>query len=122
MILLDNYESNGHSNMKLNALRILDHAPLQVLKESLAFIYAKDITRRGTDYAVSHFNQLKSDTLHYYLNGFELDYVGHQLISAHQPGPGLETLRLLTQMRPDNWFIYYRYGKALLESGKRRLL
>lgn len=118
-ILLDNSESYGLNNTTLNAIRILNKAPLLTLKESLAFTYAKDIKRRGTDFALSHFNQLKSDTLHYYLNLYEMDFVGHQLISYDQTEQGLETLRLLTQMNPDNWFPYYSYGKALLESGKK---
>jgi Flp pilus assembly protein TadD len=92
---------------------------LLVLKESLAYTYAKDIAKRGTDFAVSHFNQVKADTAHYYLNLFELDYVGHQLIDNQQPGPGMETLRLLTQLNPTSWFPYYSYGKALLASGKK---
>jgi CubicO group peptidase (beta-lactamase class C family) len=118
-ILLDNSESKGLNNTTLNAVRILDNMPLIVFKESLAFTYAKDVIKRGTDFAVSHFNNLKSDTLHYYLNLYEMDYVGHQMISNHQQGPGLETLRLLTQINPDNWFPYFSYGKALLESGKK---
>ena len=119
LILLDNFESYGLNNTALNALRILDNKPLLVLKESLAFTYAKDITKRGTDFAVSHFNQIKSDTAHYYLNLYELDYVGHQLIAGQQPGLGMETLRLLTQINPTGWFPYYSYGKALLASGKK---
>ncbi|WP_198174924.1 serine hydrolase [Spirosoma arboris] len=118
-ILLDNSESYGLNNTTLNAIRIVDNRPLLALKESLSFIYAKDIIKHGTDYAVSHFNQLKSDTLHYYLNLFELDYVGHQLMANHQAERGLETLRLLTQLNPANWFPYYSYGKALLTSGKK---
>lgn len=118
-ILLDNAESYGLNNTTLNAMRILDNAPLLVLKESLAFTYARDIKKRGTDFAVSHFNELKPDTLHYYLNLYEMDYVGHQLISYQQTAQGLETLRLLTQMDSGNWFPYYSYGKALLESGKK---
>jgi CubicO group peptidase (beta-lactamase class C family) len=118
-ILLDNSESYGLNNTTLNATRILENTPLIILKESLAFTYAKDITKRGTDFAVSHFNQLKSDTLHYYLNLYEMDFVGHQLISNHHQDQGLETLRLLTQINPDSWFPYYSYGKALLESGRK---
>lgn len=118
-ILLDNSESYGLNNTTLNAMRILNNTSLIVLKESLAFTYAKDIKKRGADFAISHFIQLKSDTLHYYLNLFEMDYVGHQLISYNQIGQGLETLRLLTQMNPNNWFPYYSYGKTLLELGKK---
>ncbi|RDC62518.1 serine hydrolase domain-containing protein [Adhaeribacter pallidiroseus] len=118
-ILLDNSESPGLSNTTLNAMRILDNRPLLTLKESLAFTYAQDITKRGIDFALSHFNQVKTDTAHYYLNLFEMDYVGHQLIAHQRAEQGLETLRLLTQMNTDNWFPYYSYGKELVALGKK---
>jgi CubicO group peptidase (beta-lactamase class C family) len=115
-ILLDNAGSEGLNNLTINAIRILDDKPILVLKKSLAFTYARDVANRGIDFAVSHFNQIRSDTVNHYFHLFEFVYVGYQLITLKKQ-EGMETLRLLTQINPDNWFPYFSYGKALFESG-----
>jgi len=118
-ILFDNSESSGLNNTISNAMRVLDNTLLINLKQSLAFAYGKDIAKRGIDYALCRFNQLKPDTAHYYLNHFEMDYVGHQLIDNNRKELGIETLRLLTQINQDSWFPYFSYGKELLAQGKK---
>lgn len=118
-ILLDNSESKGLNNLTLNAMNILDNKPLAIFKESLAYTYAKDLEKRGMDFALTRFNQSKTDTLHHYFNFFEMVYVGYELISRKKAGQGLETLRLLTQMDSNNWYPYFAYGKTLFELGKK---
>jgi CubicO group peptidase (beta-lactamase class C family) len=118
-ILLDNSESKGLNNLTLNVMNILDNKPLIIAKESLAYTYAKDISKRGIDFALSHFNQSKSDTLHYYFNFFEMVYVSYELIATGKTAQGLETLRLLTLIDANNWYPYFAYGKTLLEMGKK---
>jgi CubicO group peptidase (beta-lactamase class C family) len=118
-ILLDNSESKGLNNLTLNAMNILDGKPSSIYKESLAYTYAKNIDKRGIDFALTRFNQSKSDTLRYYFNFFEMVYVGYELISNKKAGLGLETLRLLTLIDSNNWYPYFAYGKVLFESGKK---
>lgn len=119
VIIFDNTESFGLNNLALNAFNILNDNPISPLKKSLAKLYANELVRYGPDFALSHFNQLKSDTVNYYLNVQEMDYAGHQLIDDGYTNLGLETLKLLTLIDPGNSFPFYSYGIALRQAGKK---
>jgi CubicO group peptidase (beta-lactamase class C family) len=118
IVLFDNTESYGLNNTVLNALNILNDKPYILLKRSLAKLYSNELFQYGVDFAIGHFNQLKTDTANYYLNVQEMDYSGHQLLDNGHAMLGLETLKLLTLIDPANWFPYYSYGIALQQAGK----
>lgn len=119
LVLFDNTESDGLNNTAINALNILNDKPFVIFKKSLARLYAQDLLQYSPDFAMSHFNTLKSDTANYHLNVQEMDYVGHQLLDHDHKIQGLETLKLLTLLDSKSYYPYYSYGIALQQNGKR---
>ncbi|TDQ11247.1 serine hydrolase domain-containing protein [Pedobacter metabolipauper] len=113
LVMFDNAGSYGLNNTALNAFYILNRKPLIPLKRSLAKLYGRALTAKDIDFAICQFNELKSDTLNYYLNVQEMDYAGHLLLNQGHRKEGLETLKLLTLIDPANSFPYYSYGLGL---------
>ena len=70
IVVLHNVKCDPHVDTK--ALDIL-HGERVTYRTSLAFIYAQDIFTKGSDYATSHFEELKPDTVHYQLSESDLD-------------------------------------------------
>lgn len=92
-------------------------------KKSLVTAYGMALVQKGPDHAASIFNALKSDTLNYYLNDWEMNDLGYHLFYAatfadHQK-LALEVFKLATFVFPDRFNPYDSYGQLLRETGNR---
>jgi len=117
VILLNNVYAT--SDIGYAALAILNSKPVKY-KKSLAFLYARDLYEKGSDYALSHFNELKDDSDEYSLKESEMDRVGLEFSRTSQyQHLSLETYKLNTLLFPGSWKTYDSYGSALLKNGKK---
>ena len=77
---------------------------------------------KGIDEAAVIFNELKSDTSHYYVNERELNWLGYDFLRAEFDGHmqlALEVFKINSFLFPKSFNVYDSYGEALLQSGKR---
>lgn len=97
--------------------------PALRIKRSLVRIYGQAIADKGTEYGFSLFSELKADTVHYYLNEWEMNNLGGTLLYAakfagHQL-LALEVFKLNTLLFPESFNTYDSYADALYENGKK---
>lgn len=93
--------------------------PIQY-KKSLARKYGATLMQSGIDKAVSTFNELKTDTTHYYVSENEMNWLGYDLLfSAKQKQYSLETFKINTLLFPNSFNVYDSYAEALNANGKR---
>jgi CubicO group peptidase (beta-lactamase class C family) len=118
LVMLDNTESLGLNNTALNAFNILNGKPISVFKKSLAKMYVNNLYKSGADPALCNFNALKADTGSFYMDPQEMVYGGLQFMENGHQKEGLETLRLVTVLDPQNSLPYYAYGLGLKMAGK----
>jgi len=120
--------TNGKSKFGENVTSCLymlnNKSPLPLyLKSSAVRIYAQALISQGADHAASLLHTLMSDTLHYYFNTSEMNFLGYDFLyqatfKGHQQ-LSLETFKLNTFLDPGNFNTYDSYGEALAESGNR---
>jgi CubicO group peptidase (beta-lactamase class C family) len=116
IIILQNVQSPPTS--ATDAMKILNGVPVKY-KRSLAFIYAQDVFQRGSDYALTHFNELRNNA-EYSLIETEMDRVGLEFSRAgNMQTQSLEAYRLNTQLFPKSWQAFNNYGNALWRIGRK---
>jgi CubicO group peptidase (beta-lactamase class C family) len=124
LILLDNAESSGFGSACKETFNIVYNTSYfrqdQPGKQSLFLPYARILSKEGPDAAATFYNRLKSDTLHYFADERELNELGLELLDDHRNTEALEALKLCTLLYPQSWNTYDSYGKALLQSGKKK--
>lgn len=117
IIILQNVQSPPTS--ATDAMNILNGNPIKY-KKSLAFIYARDVFQKGSEYALTHFNELKNNTDEYSLVEAEMDRVGLEFSRAGKlQSQSLEAYKLNTQLFPNSWQVFNNYGNALWRNGKK---
>ena len=122
IILIDNAESSGFGKACKESFNILSktsYFPETRYKQSLFLPYVKALYTKGADQAITLFNQLKSDTAHYFTDERELNELGLELLNDNHNEAALEALKLCTILYPNSWNTYDSYGKALLQNGKK---
>jgi CubicO group peptidase (beta-lactamase class C family) len=123
-ILLDNMESPGFGKackQTFNIVSATTYFDEPQYKQSLFLPYARTLYQQGTDEATTLFNDLKTDTAHYFTDERELNELGLELLQDGHTAAGLEALKLCTLLYPGSWNTYDSYGKALLQTGKKQL-
>jgi tetratricopeptide (TPR) repeat protein len=92
------------------------------LAKSLARIYGEALVSRGADYAMAKFNQLKDDSVHYYVDEREMNTLGYDLLyKADFAGHN----ELSSEVFKINTLLYHSansydsYGEALMRAGKK---
>ncbi|KAA9346784.1 serine hydrolase domain-containing protein [Larkinella humicola] len=124
IILLDNAESTGFGTACKQTINLAYQTPFfgteQPGKRSLFLPYVRTLLKEGPDAAATLFNQLKADTAHYFTDERELNELGLELLADHHDTVALEALKLATLLYPQSWNTYDSYGKALLQSGRRK--
>jgi Flp pilus assembly protein TadD len=91
-----------------------------VYKKSAAFVYAKDLYEKGTDYALAHLLQNKMDTANYILTERDMSRAGLEFgRSKSYQGYCLEAYKINTVLFPNSWRVYDDYANALSRNGKR---
>ncbi|CAG5006644.1 D-aminopeptidase [Dyadobacter sp. CECT 9275] len=124
LILLDNAESTGFGYACKETFNIVYGTkffpPEPPRQRSLFLPYVGVLLKEGADAAASFFNRYKGDTTHYFTDERELNELGLELLADRHNEAALEALKLCTLLYPLSWNTYDSYGKALLQSGKRK--
>ena len=93
------------------------------LTKSLVKVYARALVAKGPDHAAVVFNNLKSDTANYYIDEFEMNNLGYNLLyNAEFEGHhqlACEVLKLNTMLYPKSANTYDSYGLALRLANKK---
>ncbi len=93
-------------------------------KHSLAFVYGSTLVKDGPDAAAAAFNQVKSDTAHYYLSEWEFNQLGGNLINLSKfDGHGqlaLEVFKLNTILFSNSANTYDSYAYGLRAMGRKK--
>jgi CubicO group peptidase (beta-lactamase class C family) len=120
VIVLDNITHRGLHPQGINAFYILNGGPVSTFKKSLAQAYARQLQEKGADAAAVLFNDLKTDTVHYYsMNERELNGMSYDMLDDGYTTEALEALKLNTLLFPDSWNAYDSYAEALARAGKK---
>jgi CubicO group peptidase (beta-lactamase class C family) len=119
VVALDNVTHRGLHGMAVYAMAILDSGSVFYNKKSLAHTYAAALFEKGIDFAAVKFNELKTDTAHYFLDEGALNICGLDLMWDGYYPLALEALKLNTLLYPNSWNTYDSYAEALWLSGKR---
>lgn len=124
LILLDNAESTGFGDACKETFNIVYGTkffpPEPPRQQSLFLPYVRVLLKEGTDAAATFFNIHKGDTTHYFTDERDLNELGLELLADRHNEAALEALKLCTLLYPKSWNTYDSYGKALLQSGKRK--
>jgi CubicO group peptidase (beta-lactamase class C family) len=131
VILLDNAFSNGVYKNGVNAMSILNNTePSLIAKRSIAEDYGKVLVSKGIDSAFFKFQQLKDDSVHYFLNEEEMIRLGGELLEDkslkgnNNLELALEVCKLNILLFPNslnayNWNVYSWYAYALAQVGRK---
>lgn len=131
VILLDNTFSNGVYKNGVNAMSILNNAePSLIAKRSIAEEYGKVLVSKGIDSAFFKFQQLKDDTMYYFLNEDDMIRLGEELLEDkslkgnNNLELALEVFKLNILLFPNNsnaydWNVYSWYAYALAQVGRK---
>ncbi|PWK77068.1 CubicO group peptidase (beta-lactamase class C family) [Mucilaginibacter oryzae] len=124
LILLDNAESPGFGEACKETFNIVYRtmffAPEPPRPRSLFLPYVRILLKEGADAAATFFDLHKGDTTHYFTDERELNELGLELLADRHKEAALEALKLGTLLYPQSWNTYDSYGKALLQSGRRK--
>jgi CubicO group peptidase (beta-lactamase class C family) len=121
IITYDNTDWSGADLLNRMALDILNNKPIENLlsKRSLARVYGQCLLQKGPDAAFSKLMVLKGDTVHYILDGLEVNTLGYQFLGAGYTAQALETFKINTLLSPNSANTYDSYGDALVQSGDK---
>ncbi|MFD2919243.1 serine hydrolase [Terrimonas rubra] len=123
VVVLDNRFSDGIYRTGVNAMKVLNDKVLTIRKKSLAPEYGIALINKGPAVAFARLVQLKSDSLHYYVDEEQLNLLGYQLLyesklkNAQQLS--LEVFKVNMLLFPYSYNVYDSYGEALLKSGHK---
>ena len=124
VVIYENIELEGHAfyDKIKAAIDILNgKTPKKIqYKKSLARKYGAAVMEAGIDNAVATFNDLKTDSTHYYISENEMNWLGYDLLhSAKQKQYSLETFKINTFLFPKSFNVYDSYAEVLNANGKR---
>ncbi|HVS93248.1 MAG TPA: serine hydrolase domain-containing protein [Mucilaginibacter sp.] len=126
VIAFDNTAGSEFGRIVTSAFALLHNSPpLDIrTKKSLVGLYGMALVSQGADHAASLFNASKSDTAHFYLSEWEMNYLGGDLFHlAPFPGHrtlGLEVFKIATFVFPNSFNTYDSYANALRLEGKKQ--
>ena len=91
---------------------------------SMAVVYGTTLVKQGPDAAACALNAIKGDTAHYYLNEWDFNQLGGNLLNLSKfEGHGqlaLEVFKLNTMLFPNSANTYDSYAYGLRATGKRK--
>ncbi len=123
VILFDNAFDKSLYNSGVNAMYVLNNKPVLTPKQSLTKEYGSILVDKGIDAAFIKFQDLRDDSLHYYLSEEDMNDLGLQLLyeptfSGHNE-LALEVLKQNTLLFQNSFNTYDSYGEALAKVGKK---
>ncbi|WP_338870137.1 serine hydrolase domain-containing protein [Spirosoma sp. SC4-14] len=123
IIFYDNTDNNPIQVMVSVSNLLNGLAPLAIqFRQSLVRVYGEALVKKGPDYAISKFNELKDDTAHYYVDELEMNRLGFDLMKSSLPGHEeltLEVFKLNTLLYPKSGNTYDSYAIALEGAGRK---
>jgi len=118
VILFDNMK-NYAFDKAMNALRILNGEQVTMPKKSIAKLYGKTMVEEGIPAARRLLENIKKDTLKYYLSEDEMNVLGYQFLWNNKDVQSHEVLKTTLDFFPSSWNSYDSYGEILLKMGKK---
>ena len=118
IILFDNMK-NYAFDKAMNALKILNNEYASLPKKSIAKLYGKSIAKEGIPAARKLLENIKNDTLKYYLSEDEMNTLGYQFLWNNKDDQSHEVLKTNVDLFPLSWNSYDSYGEILLKMGKK---
>jgi CubicO group peptidase (beta-lactamase class C family) len=124
IIMYENKNVHGFYGRFNSITNVLWDLPVRKMSfaNSLVRIYGEALVKRGSDYAITLFNELKSDT-NYYFSESEMNDLGYELMNrANFEGHNdlaLEVFKINTLLNPESFNAYDSYAEALMKVGKR---
>ena len=124
ILFYDNRESPAFFQKIGVVAKLLNNEPGRPIKpaKSLAREYGQTLVTKGIDAATTLFNELKDDSLHYYVEELELNKLGYDLLGEKYPVADYKTLALevfkLNTLLFHSANTYDSYGDALKANGK----
>ena len=117
VIMFDNTSNKTVYANGFNAMAILNNKPIKTIKKSLTQEYGISLIKNGVDGAFCRLSELRADSIHYYLNEYDMNELGLQLLYAatvkEHNDLALEVLKLNTLFFPSSFNTYDSYGEAL---------
>ncbi len=130
VILYNNTHSNAYT-VGLNALKLINRAPVPLPKKSLTKMYATILLTKGTEYARDMVLRLKADTAQWEVNEEEINSLGYDLMGKNnaatifklpsriQLTEAVEVFKLNSELFPSSWNVFDSYAEALAAIGKK---
>ena len=124
IIFYDNMESPAFFQKIGAVARIINNGQTGNFRptESLARVYGVALVSKGVDYATAKFNELKDDTLHYYVDELEINRLGYDLLASNADFAGYRALALeafkINTLLFHSANSYDSYADALREDGQ----
>ncbi|WP_080057990.1 serine hydrolase domain-containing protein [Spirosoma aerolatum] len=122
IICYDNTDNNPIQIMISVSNLLNGLSPLKIeSRQSLVRVYGEALVAKGPDHATSRFNELKDDTVHYYINELEMNRLGFDLMKSSLPNHQaltLEAFKLNTILYPKSGNTYDSYAIALEQAGR----
>jgi len=127
IIAFDNADGSGtFGQIVTSSLYLLNgKEPMEFSNHhSMAFVYGSTLVKQGPDAAACALNEIKADTAHYYLNEWEFNQLGGNLLNLSKfeghDQLALEVFKLNTIMFPNSANTYDSYAYGLRAMGKRK--
>ena len=118
-VILFNNVKDPAFDKAMNALKILNSEKVASPKKSIAKLYGKTMVKQGIPAARKLLENIKKDTLNYYLNVDEMNLLGYQFLWNNKDSFSHEVLKANLDFFPSNWNSYDSYGEILLKMGKK---
>ncbi|WP_185731408.1 serine hydrolase domain-containing protein [Larkinella rosea] len=123
IIFCDNTDNNPLQVMVAVSNILNNTAPPPIrLTESLVRLYGEALVAGGPDYAITRFNELKTDSTQYHVDELEMNRLGYDLLRASSPqykAYALEVFKINTLLFPKSGNTYDSYAHALAKSGRK---
>lgn len=119
VIALDNVTHRGMHPQGANAFYLLNNGPLFKGKKSLAVTYVTELHKKGAEAAAVAFTQHRMDSINYYLDEYDFNRLGHDLLGDGFLPEALDVFRLNCFLFPLSFNVYDSYADALNRQGKK---
>jgi CubicO group peptidase (beta-lactamase class C family) len=121
IVAYDNTAGSSFGKVVTSALRLLNgqNGVRRPDKTSLARIYGTVLKTKGPDEAITIFNDLKTDSVNYYIDEREFNWLGYDLLRADFNQLAIEVFKINTILFPKSFNVYDSFAEALLKTGKK---
>ncbi len=93
--------------------------PNRLPDKSVAKQYGKTILSAGVNAANLLLENLRKDSVNYYINEKEFNHLGYNLMGKDKNAEALEVFKTTLQLFPFSWNAFDSYGEALLHIGDK---